>query len=142
MRATISLGYKGFSTSLLVPTVESEDNSAAQETEQPTQEATNELPKLKECPLRTHFRTTNPSQEIDIAMGTEGLAAAEPMTVGQMFKDTVSKIPDNIALRFRENDEWKDITYSHYYDMVVRAAKSFLKVSLYYYKGKAIDACI
>ena len=120
-----------------MPTVESEDNSAAQETDQPTKETTDELPRLKECPVRTHYRTTNPSDGIDIAMGTEGLAAVEPITVGQMFKDTVSKIPNNAALRFRENDEWKDISYSVYYDLVIMAAKSFLKVSPYY-KGACL----
>ena len=81
------------------------------------------------CPVRTHFRTTNPMDEIDIAMGTEGLKAAEPITIGQLFKDTVSKIPDHPALRYREGEDWKTISYSEYYQHSVRAAKSFLKVS-------------
>ena len=82
-----------------------------------------------DCPIRTHFRTTNPMDEIDIAMGTEGLKAAEPITIGQLFKDTVSKIPDHPALRFKEGEDWKTLSYSEYYQHSVRAAKSFLKVS-------------
>ncbi len=48
-----------------------------------------------------------------------------------MFKDVVAKIPNNAALRYKEGDEWRAITYSEYYDMVISAAKSFLNVSLY-----------
>ncbi len=62
-------------------------------------EQSDQLERSKECPKRTCFRTTNPSEGIDIVMGLEGLAAVEPTTVSQVFKDTVAKIPNNPALR-------------------------------------------
>ncbi len=83
----------------------------------------------EEIPTRMCFRTTDPSERIDIVLGSEGLAGVEPTTVGQLFKDTVTKIPDHAALKYKEGQEWKVITYSEYYGMVIKAAKSFLKVS-------------
>ena len=61
-------------------------------------------------------------------MGNSGLEAEEPTTVGQMFKETVRQLPDHPALTYKEGEEWKNITYSEYYGLCVRAAKSFVKV--------------
>ena len=84
---------------------------------------------LHSLPKRTKFRTTNPQDALEIPMEPEGLGSEAPTTVGKVFKETVSKIPDKPALRYKEGDVWKTITYKEYYNFVIKAGKSFLKVS-------------
>ena len=79
-------------------------------------------------PKRTKVRTTDPRESVEIAMEPEGLGAEKPTTVGKVFKETVSKIPDNAALRYKVGEEWKTITYKEYYNLVIKAGKAFLKV--------------
>ena len=84
---------------------------------------------LHPLPRRTRIRTTDPRNALEIPMEAEGIGAEEPTTVGKVFKETVSKIPDKAALRYKEDDVWKTITYKEYYDLVIKAGKSFLKVN-------------
>ena len=49
-------------------------------------------------------------------------------TVGQIFKETVEKFPMHPALKHKEDETWKTITYTEYYNLCIKAAKSFLKV--------------
>ena len=79
-------------------------------------------------PGRTKVRTWKPDEEVDLAMGKSGIEAEEPITVGQLFKSTKERFPDHPALKYKEEREWKSITYTEYYDECIRAAKSFLKV--------------
>ena len=74
-----------------------------------------------------------PEVELPIELGTSGLAAEKPITIGQMFRQTVSSYPDTPALGHKEGEEWKKINYSEYYKLSVKAAKSFLKVIYYIY---------
>ena len=69
-----------------------------------------------------------PEVELPIELGACGLAAEEPITIGQMFRQTVSSYPDTPALGHKEGEEWKKINYLEYYKLSVKAAKSFLKV--------------
>lgn len=57
----------------------------------------------------------------------------EQITVGQLFKNTVKRCPDHPALKYKEDGAWKAISYKHYYDQCIVAAKSFLKVGVYVY---------
>lgn len=57
-----------------------------------------------------------------------GIEPEERITVGQLFKKTVEKFPKHSALKYKEDGKWKTFTYTKYYDLCVRAAKSFLKV--------------
>ena len=61
-------------------------------------------------------------------MGEKGISAEQPTTVGAVFREAVRRIPDNDALRYEEEGEWKAISYKQYYDLCVKAAKSFVKV--------------
>ena len=79
---------------------------------------------------RKHW-TTNPAEGIDLLIGETGLEAEAPITVGRMFKDTAERLPDHPAHMYKENDEWKPITYKQYYDRCFAAAKSFLKVRMH-----------
>lgn len=77
---------------------------------------------------RSRSRTSDPRLGVDLAFGTEHLQDLEPLTVGQLFKQTVKQIPDGVALKFKEGDQWQSINYTEYYNMVIKAAKSFTKV--------------
>lgn len=86
-------------------------------------------PKSKPLPSRTRVRTIVPEEGVDLAMGESGLESEEPITVGKLFQDTVKRIPAQPALKYKEDGTWKTITFSEYYDLCIKAAKSFLKVS-------------
>ena len=77
------------------------------------------------------MRTWNPDEEVDLAIGESGIEAEEPMTVGQLFKDVVKQLPNHAALKHKEDKEWKTITYTEYYNLCIKAAKSFQKVSVH-----------
>ena len=91
-----------------------------------------EEPRAKEQPATTRRErmwSVDPSQGVDlIVSGASELERAEPTTIGRVFRETVAKVPDHPALRYKEEGEWKTITYSQYYSNCVQAAKSFLKV--------------
>ena len=80
-------------------------------------------------PRRHKVRTTAPSDGADLAVGVKGIEAIPPITVGKMFQETVGKFPSHPALRYKEEGEWKTITYQEYYQLCIKASKSFLKVS-------------
>ena len=87
--------------------------------------------RVKSKPVRTKFRSTDPANGPDIAMGESGLSADAPMTIAEMFKMTVTQVPDRIALKYKSGDTWQEVTYQQYYDLTVAAAKSFLKVHFF-----------
>lgn len=75
-----------------------------------------------------HF-SVDPSVPVPITLGTDGgLAAEEPVTIGQIFKKTCSIYPDHTALASLQADEWVKVSFSQYYQFCIRAAKSFMKV--------------
>jgi long-chain-fatty-acid--CoA ligase ACSBG len=79
---------------------------------------------------RVKFRCTDPLDGPDIAMGPSGIASEVPITVGEMMKLTVSKIPNKVGLRYKTGDTWNDVTFQQYYDLCIAAAKSFIKLDL------------
>ena len=87
-----------------------------------------EEPKSKPHPSRTKVRTWNPYEKVDLATGKSGIEAEEPITIGQLFMDAVDRFPKHPALKYKEDGKWKAITYTDYYDLCIKAAKSFLKV--------------
>ena len=70
----------------------------------------------------------DPADTVDIQIGDSGIEATKPITIGQLFKNTVDRFADHTALSTKEENEWKKITYKEYYDLSIRTAKSFLKV--------------
>lgn len=51
-----------------------------------------------------------------------------PITVHQMFKESLEKYGSLNALASKKNGKWEKITFSEYYSLSRKAAKSFLKV--------------
>ena len=78
--------------------------------------------------MRSKFRCTDPLDGPDIAMEQSGIASEVPYTVDELMKLTVSKIPNNVGLRYKTGSTWNDITFRQYYDLCIAAAKSFIKV--------------
>ena len=87
-----------------------------------------EEPKPKPHPVCTKVRTWNPDEVVDLARGESGIESEEPITVGELFKDAVRRHQKHPALQYKENGEWKAISYADYHSCCFKAAKSFLKV--------------
>lgn len=79
---------------------------------------------------RRKFRSTRPLDGVDIPLGELGVASDPPITVSEMMRRTVTKIPNHSALRYKINNSWETITYREYYNLCISAAKSFLKLNL------------
>ena len=58
------------------------------------------------------------------------MGSAEPFTLGAMFKKTKDQFPNQPALAYEvaDTEGWTKVTYTKYYDLCIKAAKSFLKV--------------
>ena len=80
---------------------------------------------------RMRYYSSDPAEGVDIAMGESGLAAEEPITVGEMMQRTVVRVPRHVALRYKAMGSWRDVTYREYYNQCVSAAKAFIKVSCF-----------
>ncbi len=79
-------------------------------------------------PVRTKVYTTNPAEGVDIAMGESEIEKEEPLTIPQLFKNSVQHYGSRDALGYKEENQWKFIQYTEYYQLVISAAKSFIKV--------------
>ena len=100
------------------------EGTATQEMMRKKGEVNEEEPKSKPhkqvpCPSHNHFRFMDFHDEVNQAITP---------TVGQIFKETVEKFPMHPALKYKEDETWKTITYTEYYNLCIKAAKSFLKV--------------
>ena len=77
-----------------------------------------------------------PDVGVDLNIGESSTEVMKPITVGQLFRNVVERFPTHSALRYKEDGIWKAITFSGYYSLCIKAAKSFLKV------GMEIALCI
>ena len=120
------------------PKTKLNDETATQE--RVKEEEEKESPKPKPClavQLKTLQQEVNENMELSIKpipkaevilSGESGIEEEEPLTVGQLFKNAVRKFPQQPALKYKEGGKWKTFTYTKYYELCIRAAKSFLKV--------------
>ena len=77
---------------------------------------------------RSKVRSILPSEMVDLAIESNGIASWEPMTIGQMFQESYQKFSDRNALCYKEDEGYKCVTYTQYYTICVNVAKSFIKV--------------
>ncbi|XP_063170458.1 long-chain-fatty-acid--CoA ligase ACSBG1 isoform X2 [Candoia aspera] len=61
-----------------------------------------------------------------------------PVTVHQMFQESLEKYKSLNALASRKDGKWEKITFSEYYNLSRKAAKSFLKLGLERFHSVAI----
>lgn len=65
-----------------------------------------------------------------------------PITVHQMFKESLEKYGSLNALASKKNGKWEKITFSEYYCLSRKAAKSFLKVGTGNKTNLAFSLCL
>ncbi|XP_072428211.1 long-chain-fatty-acid--CoA ligase ACSBG2-like [Chiloscyllium punctatum] len=94
----------------------------------------------KQYPIKlapaTMLWTTSRDGAVQLRM--EENAAESPLTVDQMFNQSVASYGNRIALGFSLRNHWETLTYSQYYKECRKAAKSFLKASLQRFHGVGI----
>lgn len=78
------------------------------------------------APAQSHW-TTEASGSVQLRMDEH--CSQEPITVHQMFLNSVQKYGNLPALASKRKKQWEKITFSEYYRRCRMAAKSFLKVT-------------
>ncbi|KAM4708327.1 long-chain-fatty-acid--CoA ligase ACSBG2 isoform 1-T1 [Discoglossus pictus] len=82
--------------------------------------------------------TTQRDCSVKLRMEESGVASLPPITIHDLFQDTVNKYGDYTALASKQGDHWNKLTYKQYYDQCRVAAKGFLKLGLERYHGVGI----
>uniref|UniRef100_A0A3Q3XCS0 long-chain-fatty-acid--CoA ligase n=1 Tax=Mola mola TaxID=94237 RepID=A0A3Q3XCS0_MOLML len=77
-------------------------------------------------------------QAVRLRMEGSGPASRTPITIHQMFLETLENYRDHTALAFREDGQWVTLNYRQYYQQCRAAAKSFLKLGLERFHGVGI----
>lgn len=72
--------------------------------------------------------TSKRDEAVKLRMSDTGPLAVKPISIPTMFQETVRKHPQGLALAHKRKGEWVKWTYKQYYDDVIKAAKSFIKV--------------
>lgn len=79
----------------------------------------------------TNYYTTKHDEAVKIRMGTDGVAASEPLTMPHVLYRTAKNYPDQPALKHKNADNvWETVTYSQYRENVLKIAKAFIKLGL------------
>lgn len=76
------------------------------------------------------YRVWSRDDSVRLQMESSGPLSQAPLTVYTAFSNTVKKYPDTVALASKRNGEWVKWTYKQYYDEVVAAAKSYIKLGV------------
>ena len=74
-------------------------------------------------------------------MEESGPGSEAPMTVHQMFLETVQSHEDHPALSSKIEGEWIALTWREYYNQCRVAAKGFLKVCLFMELLRSAKTC-
>lgn len=82
--------------------------------------------------------STGREQAVRLRMEESGPGSEAPITVHQMFLETVEKYGNHPALVSKKDGQWMTLTWNQYYEQCRAAAKSFLKLGLERYHGVGI----
>uniref|UniRef100_A0A3Q3J2S7 long-chain-fatty-acid--CoA ligase n=1 Tax=Monopterus albus TaxID=43700 RepID=A0A3Q3J2S7_MONAL len=82
--------------------------------------------------------TTSRDKAVKLRMESSGPASRTPITIHQMFLETVEQYQDHPALVSKKDGQWVTLTWRQYYEQCRAAAKSFLKLGLQRYSGVGI----
>uniref|UniRef100_A0A8C2FJV4 AMP-dependent synthetase/ligase domain-containing protein n=1 Tax=Cyprinus carpio TaxID=7962 RepID=A0A8C2FJV4_CYPCA len=80
--------------------------------------------------------TTEASGSVQLRM--DELCPEQPITVHQMFTNSVQKYGKLTALASKKGNKWEKVTFSEYYHLSRMAAKGFLKLGLERFHSVAI----
>ncbi|XP_061672871.1 long-chain-fatty-acid--CoA ligase ACSBG2-like isoform X2 [Syngnathoides biaculeatus] len=81
---------------------------------------------------------TNKEGAVRLRIEESGPAADTPVTVHQMFLETVEGFGGHPALAYKKDGRWETVTWREYYQQCRAAAKSFIKLGLERYHGVGI----
>ncbi|KAL6465440.1 hypothetical protein MHYP_G00255730 [Metynnis hypsauchen] len=84
------------------------------------------------------YWSTEREKAVKLKMAESGPGSEPPVTVHQMFQDTVDKYGEHPALRWKKDGAWLTLTYREYQQQCRMAAKSFLKLGLERFHGVGI----
>nr|XP_033792808.1 long-chain-fatty-acid--CoA ligase ACSBG2-like isoform X2 [Geotrypetes seraphini]XP_033792818.1 long-chain-fatty-acid--CoA ligase ACSBG2-like isoform X2 [Geotrypetes seraphini]XP_033792826.1 long-chain-fatty-acid--CoA ligase ACSBG2-like isoform X2 [Geotrypetes seraphini] len=82
--------------------------------------------------------TTERDGAVRLRMGQTGPEAEPPITIHQLFQQTLERYSNRPALAVKRDGQWKTTTYLEYYQACRAAAKGFLKLGLERFHGVAI----
>ncbi|TDH13304.1 hypothetical protein EPR50_G00053670 [Perca flavescens] len=82
--------------------------------------------------------STSRDKAVRLRMEGSGPASETPVTIHQMFLETLGKYGDHPALVSKKGGQWVTLTWKQYYEQCRAAAKSFLKLGLERYHGVGI----
>ncbi|XP_075060767.1 long-chain-fatty-acid--CoA ligase ACSBG2 isoform X2 [Mixophyes fleayi] len=82
--------------------------------------------------------TTQRDGAVQLRMEESGVASLPPVTIHQLFEETVKNYGEYTALASKHGDQWEKITYRQYYEQCRIAAKGFIKLGLERYHGVGI----
>lgn len=85
--------------------------------------------------------STSRDKAVRLRMESSGPASKTPITVHQLFLETVESYGDNPALAFKKEGQCVTLTWRQYYQQCRAAAKSFLKVCLQINSAYVIKNC-
>ncbi|XP_048402326.1 long-chain-fatty-acid--CoA ligase ACSBG2-like isoform X2 [Stegostoma tigrinum] len=86
----------------------------------------------------TKLWTTLRDGAVQLRMEETCCGAESPLTIAQMFNQSVANHGNRVALSFLLRNHWETLTYSQYYKECRKAAKSFLKLGLQRFHGVGI----
>lgn len=86
----------------------------------------------------TNTWTTDRGGNVKLCITESGTASVSPISVPGLMHRTVEQYPDHVALQYKENNEWKTITFREYEKSVRTVAKAFLHLGLEKYHGVGI----
>lgn len=55
--------------------------------------------------------TTDRAGNVKLCIADSGTAAVPPISVPGLLQRTVKQFPDHVALQYKDNNEWKTITF-------------------------------
>nr|XP_033792785.1 long-chain-fatty-acid--CoA ligase ACSBG2-like [Geotrypetes seraphini] len=82
--------------------------------------------------------TTEKDGAVRLRMGQSGPGAEPPITIHQLFQQTLERYSNRPALAVKRDGQWKTTTYLEYYQACRAAAKGFLKLGLQRFHGVVI----
>lgn len=83
--------------------------------------------------------STSRDKAVKLRMEGSGPGSETPVTIHQMFLETVEKSADQTALIFKQDGQSASLTWREYYEKCRAAAKSFLKVCNWIQMGQFLD---
>ncbi|XP_029439013.1 long-chain-fatty-acid--CoA ligase ACSBG2-like isoform X1 [Rhinatrema bivittatum] len=82
--------------------------------------------------------TTEKDRAVRLRMAQTGYGAEPPITVHELFQQTLQRYSNWPALAAKRDGQWETITYLQYYQQCRAAAKGFLKLGLERFHGVGI----